>query len=110
MSQLSFDHLLNLSFAWHLRRKTGEIMRLLDRGQAINRTLEVNFKVIFLLFLLRLFTVDPLQCCSYIHRYSYRARCFLHLVPMDPGAGDLWSYVRLWYSHFPLTFCCSYQA
>ncbi|TFK75330.1 hypothetical protein BDN72DRAFT_954958 [Pluteus cervinus] len=41
MSQLSFDHLLNLSFSWHLRRKTGEILRVLDRGQAINRTLEL---------------------------------------------------------------------
>ena len=42
MSQLSFDHLLNLSFAWHTRRKTGEILRVLDRGAAINRTFEVR--------------------------------------------------------------------
>ncbi|KAH9485276.1 ATP-binding cassette sub-family B member 6, mitochondrial [Psilocybe cubensis] len=41
MSQLSFDHLLNLSYAWHTRRKTGEILRVLDRGAAINRTLEL---------------------------------------------------------------------
>jgi len=41
MSQLSFDHLLNLSFAFHLRRKTGEILRILDRGSAINRAFEV---------------------------------------------------------------------
>jgi ABC-type transport system involved in Fe-S cluster assembly fused permease/ATPase subunit len=41
MSQLSFDHLLNLSFAWHTRRKTGEILRVLDRGAAINHTLEL---------------------------------------------------------------------
>ncbi|KAF8813645.1 hypothetical protein BYT27DRAFT_7157317 [Phlegmacium glaucopus] len=41
MSQLSFDHLLNLSFAWHTRRKTGEILRVLDRGAAINRTFEL---------------------------------------------------------------------
>lgn len=41
MSQLSFDHLLNLSFAWHTRRKTGEILRVLDRGAAINHTFEV---------------------------------------------------------------------
>ncbi|KAF9038357.1 hypothetical protein BDZ89DRAFT_1100422 [Hymenopellis radicata] len=41
MSQLSFDHLLNLSFAFHTRRKTGEILRVLDRGAAINRTLEL---------------------------------------------------------------------
>ena len=41
MSQLSFDHILNLSFAWHLRRKTGEVLRILDRGAAINKTFEV---------------------------------------------------------------------
>jgi ABC-type transport system involved in Fe-S cluster assembly fused permease/ATPase subunit len=43
MSQLSFDHLLNLSFAWHTRRKTGEVLRILDRGAAVNHTLEVKF-------------------------------------------------------------------
>lgn len=43
MSQLSFDHLLNLSFAFHLRRKTGEILRILDRGAAINHTLQVMY-------------------------------------------------------------------
>ncbi|KII92241.1 hypothetical protein PLICRDRAFT_133692 [Plicaturopsis crispa FD-325 SS-3] len=41
MSQLSFDHLLNLSFAFHTRRKTGEVLRILDRGAAINHTLEL---------------------------------------------------------------------
>ncbi|KAF5326125.1 hypothetical protein D9611_000133 [Ephemerocybe angulata] len=41
MSQLAFDHILNLSFAWHTRRKTGEILRVLDRGAAINHTLEL---------------------------------------------------------------------
>jgi ATP-binding cassette subfamily B (MDR/TAP) protein 6 len=41
MSQLSFNHLLNLSFAFHTRRKTGEILRVLDRGSVINRTLEL---------------------------------------------------------------------
>jgi hypothetical protein len=42
MSQLSFDHLLNLSFAFHMRRKTGELLRILDRGAAINHTLEAS--------------------------------------------------------------------
>ncbi len=42
MSQLSFDHLLNLSYSFHTRRKTGEILRILDRGAAINHTLEVR--------------------------------------------------------------------
>lgn len=41
MSQLAFDHILNLSFAWHTRRKTGEILRVLDRGAAINRAFEL---------------------------------------------------------------------
>ncbi|KAJ3749144.1 mitochondrial half-size ABC transporter [Lentinula detonsa] len=41
MSELSFNHLLNLSFAFHTRRKTGEILRVLDRGAAINHTLEL---------------------------------------------------------------------
>jgi ABC-type transport system involved in Fe-S cluster assembly fused permease/ATPase subunit len=42
MSQLSFDHLLNLSLAFHTRRKTGEVLRILDRGAAINHILEVR--------------------------------------------------------------------
>lgn len=42
MSQLAFDHLLNLPLSWHVRRKTGEVLRILDRGAAINRTLEVR--------------------------------------------------------------------
>ena len=41
MSQLAFDHLLNLSLSWHVHRKTGEVLRILDRGAAINRILEV---------------------------------------------------------------------
>ncbi|KAJ7124919.1 hypothetical protein C8R44DRAFT_781809 [Mycena epipterygia] len=40
MSQLAFDHLLQLSFSFHTHRKTGEILRVLDRGAAINHTLE----------------------------------------------------------------------
>jgi len=43
MSQLSFDHLLNLSLAFHTRRKTGEVLRILDRGAAINHILEVTY-------------------------------------------------------------------
>jgi ABC-type transport system involved in Fe-S cluster assembly fused permease/ATPase subunit len=42
MSQLSFEHLLNLSFAFHMRRKTGELLRILDRGASINHTLEAS--------------------------------------------------------------------
>ncbi|KIK67026.1 hypothetical protein GYMLUDRAFT_92865 [Collybiopsis luxurians FD-317 M1] len=41
MSQLSFNHILNLSFSFHTRRKTGEVLRVLDRGAAINRVFEL---------------------------------------------------------------------
>lgn len=46
MSQLSFNHLLNLSFSFHMHRKTGELLRVLDRGAAINHTLEVRILLI----------------------------------------------------------------
>ena len=46
MSQLSFDHLLQLSFAFHARRKTGEVLRILDRGAAINHTFEVRARYV----------------------------------------------------------------
>ncbi|KAF8308376.1 hypothetical protein DL93DRAFT_2171132 [Clavulina sp. PMI_390] len=47
MSQMAFDHLLNLSLAFHTRRKTGEVLRILDRGQAINHIFElILFNVI----------------------------------------------------------------
>ena len=38
---MSFNHLLSLSLSFHLRRKTGEILRILDRGSAINRVFEL---------------------------------------------------------------------
>ena len=41
MSLLSFNHLLNLSFNFHTHRKTGEVLRILDRGAAINHTFEI---------------------------------------------------------------------
>ncbi|KAJ1302568.1 hypothetical protein OPQ81_002885 [Rhizoctonia solani] len=47
LSQLAFDHLLNLSLAWHTRRKTGEVLRILDRGAAIKQIFEI---LIFNLF------------------------------------------------------------
>ncbi|KAF7315316.1 ABC transporter protein [Mycena indigotica] len=40
MSQLAFDHLLQLSFNFHIHRNTGQVLRVLDRGAAINHTLE----------------------------------------------------------------------
>ncbi|KAI0036897.1 hypothetical protein K488DRAFT_40032 [Vararia minispora EC-137] len=41
MSELSFNHLLNLSLNWHMHRKTGEVLRILDRGAAINHIFEL---------------------------------------------------------------------
>ncbi|CAE6375883.1 unnamed protein product [Rhizoctonia solani] len=41
LSQLAFDHLLNLSLAWHTRRKTGEVLRILDRGASIKQIFEL---------------------------------------------------------------------
>lgn len=55
MSQMSFNHLLNLSFAFHTRRKTGEILRVLDRGAAINNTFEVRYSVLTGIRLLMVF-------------------------------------------------------
>ncbi|KAF9652999.1 hypothetical protein BDM02DRAFT_3088177 [Thelephora ganbajun] len=65
MSQLAFDHLLNLSLSFHVRRKTGEVLRILDRGAAINRTLELilfniipTFVDIFIALILFAFIFD----------------------------------------------------
>ena len=67
MSQLSFDHLLNLSFAWHTRRKTGEILRVLDRGAAINHTFEVSpDTIVYCETDLRLVLAHPIQYHPYI--------------------------------------------
>lgn len=41
---MAFEHLLNLSLAFHTRRKTGEVLRILDRGQAINHIFEVRHR------------------------------------------------------------------
>ena len=38
---MTFNHLLSLSLAFHTRRKTGEVLRILDRGSAINRVFEL---------------------------------------------------------------------
>ncbi|CAO1631439.1 unnamed protein product [Parajaminaea phylloscopi] len=36
MSLMAFRHLLDLSMSFHTKRKTGEVLRILDRGSAIN--------------------------------------------------------------------------
>ncbi|PWN52436.1 hypothetical protein IE53DRAFT_378141 [Violaceomyces palustris] len=40
MSMMAFNHLLNLSMAFHTKKKTGEVLRILDRGSAINNFFE----------------------------------------------------------------------
>lgn len=39
---MTFNHLLDLSLAFHTKRKTGEILRILDRGSAINSIFQVS--------------------------------------------------------------------
>ncbi|KAG2125942.1 hypothetical protein DEU56DRAFT_823368 [Suillus clintonianus] len=47
MSMLSFNHILALSLSWHTKRKTGELLRILDRGSAVNRVGElIGFTVV----------------------------------------------------------------
>ena len=41
MSEMTFAHLLALSLSFHTRRKTGEVLRILDRGAAINRVFQL---------------------------------------------------------------------
>ncbi|KAI5476886.1 vacuolar ABC heavy metal transporter Hmt1 [Pseudohyphozyma bogoriensis] len=36
MTMMAFDSLLNLSLSYHTKRKTGELLRILDRSEAIN--------------------------------------------------------------------------
>jgi hypothetical protein len=101
MSQLSFDHLLNLSFAFHTRRKTGEILRVLDRGVAINRTLEVSF--FFLehspsfghLFTIKIYPVDLIPNRPNIYRYSRCSGRVLCHLQVDTRFGPLLCDVHL---------------
>ncbi|KAG1764679.1 hypothetical protein EV702DRAFT_1153465 [Suillus placidus] len=41
MLMLSFIHVLTLSLSWHTKRKTGELLHILDRGGAVNRVDEL---------------------------------------------------------------------
>lgn len=87
MSQLSFDHLLNLSFAWHTHRKTGEILRVLDRGAAINHTFEVSLDIIVNCDVdLNSISVDIIQYRSYFRRYHRSVGRLLHSFRMDVGS------------------------
>ena len=92
MSQLSFDHLLQLSFAFHARRKTGEVLRILDRGAAINHTFEVrtcHSGVLVGCRLNRLITDPGFQRLAHV-RGHWHCSDLLHLLfRMDPRGGDL---------------------
>ncbi|KAG8999940.1 hypothetical protein FRB94_005732 [Tulasnella sp. JGI-2019a] len=46
MAQLGFDHLLNLSLAFHTRRNTGEVMQMLNNGAAINNLFQVMINMV----------------------------------------------------------------
>lgn len=60
MSRLMFDRVLNLSMSYHTRRKTGELIRTLDRGTALNNFFE------YLLFSLTPVFVDILVAIVYL--------------------------------------------
>ena len=60
MSRLMFDRVLNLSMSYHTRRKTGELLRTLDRGSAINNFFE------YLLFSLTPVFVDIFVAVAYM--------------------------------------------
>ena len=60
MSRLMFDRVLNLSMSYHTRRKTGELIRTLDRGTALNNFFE------YLLFSLTPVFVDIFVAIVYL--------------------------------------------
>lgn len=41
MQLLLFNHLLDLSLAFHTKRNTGEVLKIIDRGSAINNLLQI---------------------------------------------------------------------
>lgn len=60
MSMHMFEHILNLSMSYHTKRKTGELIRTLDRGSAINNFFE------FFLFSLTPVFVDIFVAVGYL--------------------------------------------
>jgi ABC-type transport system involved in Fe-S cluster assembly fused permease/ATPase subunit len=67
MSLLSFSHLLNLSFAWHTQRNTGEVLKILDRGAAINNAFQVRASLF--LYLGLALTFPDSSCFSTLSRH-----------------------------------------
>lgn len=98
MSQLSFDHLLNLSFAWHTRRKTGEILRVLDRGAAINHTFEVSAcNNVLMPYWNLLALAYSFQHHPNFHRHFCCLDCLHYLLWMAFGCGHFLCNVCLWW-------------
>lgn len=60
MSRLMFDRVLNLSMSFHTHRKTGELIRTMDRGSALNNFFE------YLLFSLTPVFVDIMVAVVYM--------------------------------------------
>ncbi|WFD25491.1 ATP-binding cassette-type vacuolar membrane transporter Hmt1 [Malassezia nana] len=60
MSRLMFDRVLNLSMSFHTRRKTGELIRTMDRGSALNNFFE------YLLFSITPVFVDIMVAVVYM--------------------------------------------
>ncbi|KAE8203086.1 hypothetical protein A4X06_0g2339 [Tilletia controversa] len=51
MSLMAFEHLLNLSMRFHTKRRTGEVLRILDRGASINSFFDMLIFRFFPIFL-----------------------------------------------------------
>lgn len=62
MSMMAFEHLLNLSMSFHTKKKTGEVLRILDRGSAINNFFQ------YLLFSLMPVFIDIFVAMIYMTR------------------------------------------
>lgn len=51
MSMRIFNHIMALSLSWRTKRKTGELLYMLDRGTAINRVSELIYFTVLPVFL-----------------------------------------------------------
>ena len=88
MSQLTFNHLLNLSLSFHTRRKTGEILRILDRGAAINHILEVCPSIKPFAAGAQLLVANLIQHLANPCRYGRRTRHLFDLFHLVAGCRD----------------------
>ena len=96
MSLLSFNHLLNLSFNFHTHRKTGEVLRILDRGAAINHTFEiilfnivptfVDIFVALIFFTIYFEWTLSLLIFFVFAAYGKDSSCFTQIITLIPSA------------------------